>query len=234
MPTGIMFLLVVAALVYFGVSQRLLDRMRLTDTQALLFIGFMIVGSFINIPLYNGATEISINLGGAIAPLALVIYLLSKAGSTKEWVRALMASVITAAVVFGISQLTDFDPPSPQELIDPLWLYSIVAGVVGYLSGRSRRSAFIAGVLGILLNDIAHVVLSFTQNYAATISIGGAGIFDSVVLSGLIAIALAEFVGETRERLQGGPKQRAGQEALVNAEFVNHNSDEQDNSEEEQ
>lgn len=33
MPVGTVLLLVVAALIYFGVGQRLLDRMRLTDTQ---------------------------------------------------------------------------------------------------------------------------------------------------------------------------------------------------------
>ena len=38
MPVGPVLLLVVAALIYFGVGQRLLDRMRLTDTQALIAI----------------------------------------------------------------------------------------------------------------------------------------------------------------------------------------------------
>ena len=40
--------------------------MRLTDAQALLFIGLMIGGSFIDIPLYRGAVEISVNVGGAL------------------------------------------------------------------------------------------------------------------------------------------------------------------------
>lgn len=40
--TGTTILLIVAALIYFGVGQRLLDRMRLTDTQALIFIVLMI------------------------------------------------------------------------------------------------------------------------------------------------------------------------------------------------
>ena len=36
--------------------------------------------------------------------------------------------------------------------------------------------------------------------------IGGAGAFDSLILAGILAVLLAELVGETRERLQGGPK----------------------------
>jgi len=39
MPIGMMLLIVVGVLVYFGIAHRILDRMRLTDKQALLFIG---------------------------------------------------------------------------------------------------------------------------------------------------------------------------------------------------
>ncbi|NLL49014.1 MAG: DUF1614 domain-containing protein, partial [Firmicutes bacterium] len=79
MPTGTALLLLVAALIYFGVGQRLLDRMRLTDTQALIFIALMIGGSFVTIPLHQGRTSVSLNLGGAVVPLALVVYLLARA-----------------------------------------------------------------------------------------------------------------------------------------------------------
>lgn len=50
MPVGMVALLVIGVLIYFGLAQRILDRMRLTDKQALLFIGAVIVGSFIDIP----------------------------------------------------------------------------------------------------------------------------------------------------------------------------------------
>jgi len=35
--------------------------------------------------------------------------------------------------------------------------------------------------------------------------VGGAGVFDQVVIAGVLAVGLAEIVGETRERLGGGP-----------------------------
>ena len=54
MPAGTTLLLVVAALIYFGAGQRVLDRLRLTDTQTLIFIALMIGGSFITIPLRTG------------------------------------------------------------------------------------------------------------------------------------------------------------------------------------
>ncbi len=225
MPAGMILLLLVAALVYFGVVQRILDRMRLTDTQALLFIGLMIAGSFVNIPLLQGRTEISINVGGALVPLALAIYLLTKADTTREWVRAIIAAVVTAGVVFGISQITDFEPPR-RDIIDPVWLFGIVAGIVGYLAGRSRRASFIAGTLGIIITDIVHMVRAFTVNLPTTVAIGGAGIFDTVVLAGIIAVSLAEIVGETRERIQGGPAYHEGEDALKSREFLGENTGE--------
>lgn len=204
MPAGMTVLVVVAALVYFGVAQRVLDKMRLSDTQALVFIGLMVAGSFITVPLLSGRTSISLNIGGTLVPLGIAIYLLITADSAYERIRALLAAVVTAAIVFGIAQYTDFDPSS-GAFIDPLWLFSIVSGIVGYLAGRSRRAAFIAGVLGILLTDLVHALRAWMVNLNTTTVLGGAGVFDSMIISGIIAVALAEIVGEARERVTGGP-----------------------------
>lgn len=200
MPLGLLLLFGLTALIFFGLAERVLDRMRLTDIQALVFIGLMIVGSYVEIPFFGGSR---LNVGGALVPLALVIYLLSRAGTARERWRAIIAAVVTAVVVVAVGMLVPGGPHTGSiTLIDPLWLYAITAGVVGYLSGRSRRSAFIAGVGGLLLADLFDVI-----GRGATTEIGGAGIFDQIVLGGVIAVGLAELIGESRERLQGGPEQ---------------------------
>lgn len=204
MPVGTVLLLVIAALIYFGVGQRLLDRMRLTDTQALIAIALMIGGSFITLPLRTGRTSVGINLGGGLVPLGLVAYLLIRADTARERVRALLAALVTGGVIYGVSQFTDFDPSSPYLFIDPLWLFSIVAGIVGCLSGRSRRASFIAGVLGLFVVDLIHFTQALLANMPTRVVLGGAGVFDALIVSGLIAVGLAEFVGETRERLEEG------------------------------
>ena len=204
MPVGTVLLLVIAALIYFGVGQRLLDRMRLTDTQALIAIALMIGGSFITLPLRTGRTSVGINLGGGLVPLGLVAYLLIRADTARERVRALLAALVTGGVIYGVSPFTDFDPSSPYLFIDPLWLFSIVAGIVGYLSGRSRRASFIAGVLGLFVVDLIHFTQALLANMPTRVVLGGAGVFDALIVSGLIAVGLAEFVGETRERLEEG------------------------------
>lgn len=213
-PTGLVLLFIVAGLVYFGLAHRVLDRMRLTDTQALVILGLMVAGSFIDIPITGGRTPISVNVGGGLVPLGLAAYLLARADTGWERIRALLAAVAVAAAVRIVARLTIFEPPQ-SDFLDPMWLFSIVAGVLGYLAGRSRRAAFVAGTLGILLADLLHVVQVSLARTPSTASFGGAGVFDSVVMAGFIAVLLAEVVGESRERLQGGPDTSEGRpEAL--------------------
>ena len=203
MPIGMMMLLVVGVLVYFGIAHRILDRMRLTDKQALLFIAAIIVGSFIDIPLMRTPVELSINVGGALLPALLAVWLIFKADETAERVRAIFATLLVAAAVSLGSRYLPYEPEN--MFLDPKLIYGVSAGMIAYLAGRSRRSAFIGGVLGIVLSDIIHMVTIIRLGIPGTTDIGGAGAFDVVIIAGIVAVMVAELVGETREKLQGGP-----------------------------
>ncbi|MFY9604698.1 MAG: DUF1614 domain-containing protein, partial [bacterium] len=94
MPIGMITLVVVAVLVYFGVAQRVLDRMGLTDRVALLFIAAMFFGSYLpDIPLTE---TLAINVGGGLVPIALSLYLLFRADTARERSRAIIATIIGA------------------------------------------------------------------------------------------------------------------------------------------
>lgn len=203
MPLGMIALLVIGVLVYFGIAQRLLDRMRMTDKQALLFIGGIVVGSFIDIPIMSTPVEVSINVGGALLPALLSIWLIFKADETAERVRAVVASILVAGAVWLGSRYLPYEPES--MFLDPKLIYGISAGLIAYLAGRSRRSAFVGGVLGIILSDIVHMITLMNAGIPGRTDIGGAGAFDVVIIAGLVAVMIAELVGETREKLQGGP-----------------------------
>lgn len=208
-PAGMIALLVVSILIYFGVAHRVLDRMRLTDKAALGVIAAIIIGSFVDIPI---TSRVTINLGGII-PVILAIYVLSRAGTTYEWVRAIVAAVVTALALFLTARILGAEPEN--MFIDPLYVYPLVAGIVGYLAGRSRRGAFFAAVLGVLSLDIAQYFWLTRVGGPGVVHIGGAGAFDALVLSGILAVLLAEVIGETLERLQGGPKKEGRPEELV-------------------
>ena len=203
MPVGMVALLVIGVLIYFGLAQRILDRMRLTDKQALLFIGAVIVGSFIDIPLMSTPVEVSINVGGALLPAALSLWLIAKADETVERVRAVSAAILVAVAVWLGSRYLPYEPEN--MFLDPKLIYGLSAGLIAYLAGRSRRSAFIGGVLGIILSDIVHMVSLINAGIPGRTDIGGAGVFDVTMIAGIVAVMVAELVGETREKLQGGP-----------------------------
>lgn len=233
MPFGLILLLVVAALIYFGLAHRVLDRMRLTDGQALLILGLMVVGSYITIPLSRGTASVSVNVGGALIPLALAIYLLTKADTRAERIRGIIGPFVTAAVILVIGSFTVFDPPQ-TNFIDPLWLFSLIGGVVGYVAGRSRRAAFVAGTLGIVLVDVFNGIQAAARGVPVNVSLGGAGVFDAVIIAGLISVGFAELFGETRERLQGGPSMEGDRpQALLQDEGVFDSEDQSRGDEDE-
>ena len=203
MPIGMILLLIVGMLVYFGLAQRILDRMRLTDKQALLFIGGIILGSFVDIPLMRSPVEVNLNVGGALLPAILAFWLITKADEPKEKIRAIVASLLVAGAVWLGSRYLPYEPEN--MFMDPKLLYGLAAGLIAYMAGRSRRSAFIGGVLGIILSDIAHMITIIRMGIPGTTNIGGAGAFDVTIIAGIVGVMVAELVGETREKIQGGP-----------------------------
>lgn len=198
-PIGMIALIVVSILIYFGVAHRVLDRMRLSDRSALIIIAGIIVGSFIDIPL---GSRLTINLGGTIA-VVLALYVLLGAGTAYEKVRAIIAAVVTGLALFLAGRYLGAEPE--QIFIDPIYIYPLVAGVVGYLAGRSRRGAFFAAVFGVLSIDITQYIYLVRTGVRGTVHLGGGGAFDSLILAGILAVLLAELIGESLERMQGGP-----------------------------
>ncbi|MEA1961945.1 MAG: DUF1614 domain-containing protein [Bacillota bacterium] len=208
-PAGMIALIVVSILIYFGVAHRVLDRMRLSDKAALGVIAAIIIGSFIDIPL---GPRVTINLGGSIA-VVMAIYILAGAGTNFEKIRAVIAAGVTALALFLAGRYLGSEPET--MFVDPIYIYPIVAGVVGYLAGRSRRSAFFAAVIGVFSLDVGQYIYLARTGIQGTVQVGGAGAFDSLILAGLLAVVLAETVGETLERIQGGPRTEDRPEELI-------------------
>ena len=195
MSLSMLLLTVVAVLIYFGVLERVLDRMRLSDKAALAIAVAMFIGTLApDITL----GMVAVNLGGAVIPLGVCVYLLVSARDVKAAVRSVAGSVLTAAAVWGLGVLLPDEPEA--MLVDPNLLYGLAAGVIACILGRSRRGAFICGVAGVLLADAATAIINWRQGIAQQLVLGGAGVADVTVLSGVIAVLLSELIGEVRER----------------------------------
>lgn len=214
MTTGLVLLVIAGVLVLLGVGQRVLDKLRLTDRQALLFIALIIAGGFL--PDISVTERFAFNIGGALIPLGLCVYLWIKADTTAERVRAIAAALVTGVAVYLLGRLM---PDEPEDIvIDPGYMHGLAAGVIGYLFGRSRRGAFIAGVVGVMLSSVFTAVQVWNRGIPQRLSLGGAGAFDVIVISGLLAVLLSELIGESFERIKRG-RQRPMRE-FKNGEFV--------------
>ena len=214
MTIGMSILIVVAILILLGVGQRVLDRMRLNDKLALLFIALIVGLGFV--PDIRVTDVFAFNLGGAVIPLALCIYLFVKADTAWERWRSILASIVTGAAIFAIGM---FAPDEPETItVDPILLYGLAAGLIAYIFGRSRRCAFIAGVIGMMLSDTANAIYVWSKGVPQDFLLGGAGAFDGIVISGIVAVLLAELLGEIIERMKRGTKRPIRE--FRNGEFV--------------
>jgi uncharacterized membrane protein len=132
-----------------------------------------------------GRTMIAINVGGALIPALLSIYLLLRVGGA---IQALVATIIVSVVVYHFSK-----PVPGVGITVPTLLPGVLAALLAVALDlrRSAAIAYVAGTMGCLLGaDIFNLGI-VSQMHAPVASIGGAGTFDGVFLSGLIAVLLA-------------------------------------------
>ena len=87
MSVGLILLSLVSVLVLFGAAQRVLDKMHLTDRAALLIAAAIFFGGLAP-DIQVG--RVAVNLGGAVVPLGVCVWLLIKADSREEALRALL------------------------------------------------------------------------------------------------------------------------------------------------
>lgn len=198
LPFSVTLLSITTILIFLGLGQRVLDRMRLTDREAVIILLAMIGGHFL--PTLSPSPRLAVNLGGLV-PIGVVIYLLVTT-SPLERGRAAGVSLASAGLVW----LTDKLLPLQPGLLDPVFSGGIFAGLLATFWGRSRRAAFIGGMLSILLVDFAAILQLRLQGLEQRITLGSGGLFSSLVICAFGAVAITEIIGETREALSQGGK----------------------------
>jgi len=193
LPAGPILLAIMIPLTATGFFDSVLQLLKLSPRAALILLVAMLLGGAFELPLGQG---LSINIGSGIIPLMIAFRLLWTADEWFEPVRALLAAVMTGAAVFLL--WTWFPPHHPTELnlfgFDAYYLAGLVGGSLGYIFGKSRRAAFCAGLLGVLLGDAAHYAIS--MRLAGTFPLGGGGFQGTPIVAGLLALALASLADE--------------------------------------
>ena len=210
---GFFLLMFLVALIEIQVIDRAFTLAGLPPGVAFAALVMSLIGSYINIPimrlegggavheaevvsyygvryrppvrLWEGSTMLAVNVGGAVVPVLSVIYLL--AHQPEIIGRAAIATTIVVLVVNRSAR-----PIRGLGIATPMFIPPIVAALAGYILGADHASAvaYISGVLGTLIGaDIANIG-KLSDMGAPVASIGGAGTFDGIFLTGIVAVLL--------------------------------------------
>jgi uncharacterized membrane protein len=135
-------------------------------------------------------TVIAVNVGGCVIPVLLALYELSRLAPAGQGVLTAAAAVVAANVV--ACYLTARPVPGVGIVMPGLLSAFLAAGLAMlFARGQAAPVAFIAGVVGPLIGaDLLHLK-DLSGKAVGMMSIGGAGTFDGIVLSGVVAAYLA-------------------------------------------
>lgn len=133
-------------------------------------------------------TVIAINVGGALLPILLSIYLLIK---NKLYLASTLGITVVATAVHLLAT-----PVPGTGIAVPIFTPPMVTVAIALLLYRNHAAplAYICGSLGTLIGgDLLN--LDHVQSLGTSMaSIGGAGTFDGVFITGLLAMVIASLV----------------------------------------
>jgi len=181
------------------------ERLGLSPEAAVAVLFLMLVGSLINIPLGRRklteveqpalfglfrrkprlvAQGLSINVGGAMIPIALAMYFLS-------FVPLQPTLVVTFLMVIISYRLARFVPGRGVAI--PALFPAILSAIFAYVVAPDFAGpiAFVAGVFGVLVGADLLNLPKIQKETAGIMSIGGAGVFDGIFFIAIVAALLA-------------------------------------------
>ncbi len=204
--------------IFFGLIGAAFGRIGFSTRDVLLLLLATLVGSFVNIPLYtlrsheplmtdtyvtifgvtyrvpptmgSQKTVIAVNVGGALIPTAVSLYLLWQFPEIIGF--AALGVTLVAIVSHLIAR-----PVKGVGVVSPALISPVAAAIFALIVSSQFPSvnvfalAYVSGVLGTLIGADLTNLGAIERIGAPVASIGGAGTFDGVFLSGIIAVLLA-------------------------------------------
>jgi len=231
-PIGWMFLLLfwfllalLVGLIQIGILEYVFESMGVGRRYMVALLLLCLLGSYVNIPLVHlpgkhvrageiidfygvqyvvpvlvnsEGTTLAVNLGGAVIPFLLSVYLIFK---HRLFLESLLAVGLVTVAVHWMAR-----PVPGVGIAVPIFIPPVVTAIVALVLSRSNPAplAYIAGSLGTLIGaDLLN--LNQVRDLGAPIaSIGGAGKFDGIFLTGVVAVLLAGILGAGRRVAKPG------------------------------
>ncbi|RMD71934.1 MAG: DUF1614 domain-containing protein [Gammaproteobacteria bacterium] len=211
----LLFIFLLAFLIAFvqiGLITIAFDKLGLSPTSAFLLLYGSLLGSAINLPLFtiksepppealpplyrgllnpplgefHGETVIAINVGGGLIPIFFSLYLLQH--HPIPLLEVVLAIAIVATVSYFLSR-----PIPGVGIAMPVFIPPVTAALAALLIDPqySAPLAYIGGTLGVLIGaDLLHLK-DIRHMGTPMASIGGAGTFDGIFITGIVAVLLA-------------------------------------------
>jgi uncharacterized membrane protein len=205
---------ILLVLIQLGALRYAYMRLGMSSGAALLLLAASLVGSYFNIPVtqlggervisgevidYFGmryvvpvvanwpGTVIAVNVGGALVPVLVSLYLLFR---HSIWIRALLATSVVALVIHWSA-----DPVRGVGIAVPVFVPALITAILALVLARERAAplAYVAGSLGTLIGADLTNLDKVSGLGAPVASIGGAGTFDGIFVTAVIAVLLASI-----------------------------------------
>jgi uncharacterized membrane protein len=139
-------------------------------------------------------TVLAVNVGGAVIPTVMSTYLVLR---YQLWLKAVIATVIIAFVIHTMAT-----PVHGIGIAVPVLAPVVTTAILAFILSREYAAplAYIGGSMGTLIGADLLNLDKISGLGAPVASIGGAGTFDGIFLTGILAVLLAGIASPSRPR----------------------------------
>jgi len=139
-------------------------------------------------------TVLAVNVGGAVIPTVMSTYLVLR---YRLWLRAAIAVVVIAGVIHTMAT-----PVEGVGIAVPVFAPVVTTAILAFILSREYAAplAYIGGSMGTLIGADLLNLDKIGDLGAPVASIGGAGTFDGIFLTGILAVLLAGIAAPARPR----------------------------------
>ena len=176
---------------YFNIPITVLPGQLVKSGQVVEFFGMQYV-----VPLVQQwpGTVLAVNVGGAVIPTLMSSYLMMR---YQLWGKAAIAVIVIAAIIHSMAT-----PMHGLGIAVPVFAPVVVTAILAFILSREYAAplAYIGGSMGTLIGADLTNLDKISGLGAPVASIGGAGTFDGIFLTGILAVLLAGIVSPSRPR----------------------------------
>jgi uncharacterized membrane protein len=176
---------------YFNIPITILPGHSVRSGEVVDFFGMRYV-----VPLVTQwpGTVLAVNVGGAVIPTLMSTYLVLR---YQLWLKAAIAVAVIAIVIHAMAT-----PVHGVGIAVPVFMPVVVTAILAFLLSREYAAplAYVGGSMGTLIGADLLNLDKIGGLGAPVASIGGAGTFDGIFLTGILAVLLAGIASPPRPR----------------------------------